>query len=189
MPTIPHNCYLHFAKGDTEARSNLLKHIVSGITEPQTQTHPRSYPPWLISSWSCCFCHQDRQTRVASEPADKAFSHLSSFPGQVKRKTEKGRHEELPGTAPCSLTQRTWMWSRWDPATHPRRTLSCSALQTLHLDISVYSFQNTVVLPSWEPKYTDRNPFWRCSASVWKRTGKRRTQPSYWRLEEKLPKS
>lgn len=38
----------------------------------------------------CYFCNQDIHTSMDSEPADKAFSHLPSFSGQVQRKTEKG---------------------------------------------------------------------------------------------------
>lgn len=101
-----------------------------------------------------------------------SWQGFATFPILLKPRPGEnwnGRHEEPPGLALCSLTPRTWMWSRWDPDTHPRLMLSCSAILTLHLDISVYSFQNTVVLASWEPKYRDRNPFWRCSVSFWGR--------------------
>ena len=37
----------------------------------------------------CCFCDRDMQTRVDSEPADTALSHLPSFPSQSQGKTEK----------------------------------------------------------------------------------------------------
>lgn len=79
----------HFTKEETEALSILPKHTVSGISEPQIQPHP-CFSPHGSSLCLCCICNQDVQTRVDSEPADKAFSHLSSFPGQVQRKTEEG---------------------------------------------------------------------------------------------------
>lgn len=49
-----------------------------------------------------CFCNQDVQTRVDSEPADKAFSHLPSFPSQGHGKTEKrdGRSSQEQPCAP-----------------------------------------------------------------------------------------
>lgn len=47
---------------------------------------PHGSPPLC----PCYFCNQDIQTRMDSEPADKAFSHLPSFSGQVQGKTEKG---------------------------------------------------------------------------------------------------
>lgn len=77
-------------KRETESLRNLPKHTVSGIAGPQIQTHPWSYPPCLISSCPCCFCNQDTQTSVDSEPADKALPHFPSFSSQGQGKTEMG---------------------------------------------------------------------------------------------------
>lgn len=87
------------------------------------------------------------------------FPHIS-HPSQAKSRGECRRQAgEPPGSALFCLAPGTWMWSRWDINTHPSLALSCWALLTLHLDISVYSFKNAFVLMSWESKSTDRNLF------------------------------
>lgn len=148
-----------FYKRETEALSIYQNITVSGNAKPQIQTHTSSYPPWVISSLPTLLLQSGCADQGGFRASWQGFLTSPILPKPRTRENWKGRREEQPGAALCSLTPRTWMWSRWDPDTHPRLTLSCSAILTLHLDISVYSFQNTVVLSNWEPKYTDRNPF------------------------------
>lgn len=92
----------------------------------------------------------------------QGFPHSSSFFGQVQRKMEE-KDGATTRTGPEILTSGIWMWSRWDLDTHPSLTLSCYALLTLHLDIFVYSFENTLALMDRELKYIDKyflETFW-----------------------------
>lgn len=135
MPTIPHNYYYpHFIKEQTEALSVLLKHTVCGLLSLKSR-------PTHGSSPLCprCFCNQNVQARVDSA------SRQGFLPSPILRRPSpegswEGRQEEPWRSALCSLTSRTRMWSRWNPDPHPRLTLSCLSLLTLHLEISVYSF-------------------------------------------------
>lgn len=115
--------------------------------------------PWLISSLPMLLLQSGYSYQHGFWASWQGFLTSPILLRPSPEENWEGRHEEPLGSALCSMTPRTWMWSRWDPDTHPRLTLSCSALLTLHLDISVYSFWNTFVLTSWKPKYTDRNPF------------------------------
>lgn len=122
----PHNYYPHFAKrGTVRPWVNLLKHTVSGITEPQTR--PTHALPTVTS-----LCHAAFAIRIADQGSFWASwqGFLTSF--ILPRPSQKENWErETWGAArnsPVLPTQRTWMWSRWDPDTHPRLTLSCSAL-------------------------------------------------------------
>lgn len=117
----------------------------------------------------CCFCNQDMQNRVDLEPAEKALSHSPSFPSQGQGKTERGDMRSRQNQ-PCA----PWPQGPECEADGTQTLIQdscCPVLPFWHfiLDVSVYSFQNTVVLTSWEPKYTDKNPFWRCSVSFWGR--------------------
>lgn len=83
MPASPHdNQYCpHFTKREVETCQDT--EWVSGVA--QTRAH------WgFCPSYPCCFSNQDLQARVDAEPIHRVSPHLTSFPGQVQRRMEKG---------------------------------------------------------------------------------------------------
>lgn len=146
MPSV-----FHFSYGKLMHLSNSPKHTMSELAESQIQTHPLSshvlISPFAHAAFAIRIC---RPVWILSQLT--ILSHISHpSPAKSRRKLRRETWG-ITRLCPVPLTLRTWMWSRWNPNTHPRLTLSCLTPVTLHSEISVYAFKNTVVFTSWELK-------------------------------------
>lgn len=115
---------------------------------------PLPSPPtlWLVSSFPMLLVQSGYADQDVFRASWQGF--LPSFPSQVQRKTEEGDLRSCWDQS-CAPWPQGPECEADGTQTLIQDSLSCLALLTLHLDISVYSFKNTFVLTSWKPKYTE----------------------------------
>lgn len=107
---------------------------------------------WLVSSFPMLLVQSGYADQDVFWASWQGF--LPSFPGQVQRKTEEGDLRSCWDQS-CAPWPQGPECEADGTQTLIQDSLSCLALLTLHLDISVYSFKNTFVLTSWKPKYIE----------------------------------
>lgn len=115
IPTIPHNYYHpHFTKEWTETLSVLPKHTTCGLLSLKSRpTHLLPHMAHLLFVHTASALRMCRPGRTLSQLTRLLPSPILRRPSPEE--SWEGRQEEPRGSALCSLTPRTRMWSRWNP--------------------------------------------------------------------------